>query len=52
MKTNDLDLKCFKCIDEMQQTTQTGPASILRMKMQQNIAGQDLDDIYVCDKHK
>ncbi|ARU90881.1 hypothetical protein SCLARK_0057 [Spiroplasma clarkii] len=47
----DYDMKCFKCIEEMQKDNKGGAVNILKMKMQQSVANQDLDSIYVCAKH-
>ncbi|AOG61085.1 hypothetical protein SHELI_v1c11380 [Spiroplasma helicoides] len=49
--SKDFDSRCFKCVEEMQKGKQGGAASILAGKMQQGLAGQDLDSIYVCPKH-
>ncbi|WP_342258753.1 hypothetical protein [Spiroplasma endosymbiont of Dioctria linearis] len=48
----EFDSSCFKCVEEMRKTNQGGSAaSVLAMKMQQNVANQDLDNIKVCSRH-
>lgn len=52
MSEKQFDSRCFKCVDEMQKTGQGGAAArILAMKMQENVANQDVDNIYVCARH-
>lgn len=52
MANKSFDSTCFKCVEEMKKEKQGGAAAnILAMKMQQGLAGQDLDSIKVCSRH-
>lgn len=47
----EFDTNCFKCVEEMSNGAGGAAANILKMKMQQGLANQDLDSIHICKRH-